>query len=102
MEHDEKRDHQDVLLFETPVGVAPSPPLVLYIVSLFDVPMSAGERVDGDALLVRPPGASDASLVATVIGCRESALPSLKEQGASWSVRQISTIDGYRLRFEAN
>ena len=52
MDRDETRHRHDTLLYEKPVGVTATPPLVLYIVSLYDVPTSGGKRVDGDALLV--------------------------------------------------
>jgi hypothetical protein len=117
MERYEARERDDVLLFESPTGIsasfnheptmrsapaAPEPVRVLYVVSLYGVYNHKGERIDGDALIVRAPDLPDRILLATVLGCTDSELPHLLDQGGTWSIRQISSIDGYRLRFEPN
>lgn len=107
----------DVLICESPSGLgvlasltssSPIPPvtsapsLVLYVISLFGVHNSRGELIDGDALIVRPPGQPEHSLLAAVLGCGEAELPVLLDRGGTWAVRMITSIDGYRLRFEPN
>ena len=37
-----------------------------------------------------------------VLGCTEPALQALLNQGGTWAIRQIQSIDGYRLHFEPN
>ena len=114
MDQYEPRERDDVLLYEspsglidivqpTPVAVAPAnPALVLYVISLFGVHNQRGERIDGDALIVRAPDQPEHSLLAAVLGCTESDLQTLLDQGGTWAIRQIKSIDGYRLRFESN
>jgi hypothetical protein len=109
----EPRERDDVLLYETPTGltgfalptIAPQPEpvaldLVLYVISLFGVHNQTGDRIDGDALIVRAPNQPDNALLAAVLGCTEPELPVLLNKGGTWAIRQIKTIDGYRLRFE--
>jgi|GEM_PF-6552492 len=111
----ESRERDDVLLYELPSGLTgvapvvaapavppPAPELTLYVVSLFGVQNHSGDRVDGDALIVRTPDQPDATLLAAVLGCTEQDLPVLLDKGGSWAIRQIKSIDGYRLRFESN
>ena len=109
----EARERDDVLLFESPSGLpsiapltaSPAPAaldLVLYVISLFGVQNQRGERIDGDALIVRAPNQPDNVLLAAVLGCAEPELPALLEHGGTWAIRQIRSIDGYRLRFEAS
>jgi hypothetical protein len=117
MERYEARERDDILLFESPTGISVStedapaaqttpgvaePVRVLYVVSLYGVYNHKGERIDGDALIVRAPNLPDRTLLAAVLGCTDSELPHLLDQGGTWSIRQISSIDGYRLRFEPN
>jgi hypothetical protein len=109
----EPRERDDVLLYETPTGLTgfalptvvsqPEPvalDLVLYVISLFGVHNQTGDRIDGDALIVRAPNQPDNALLAAVLGCTEPELPVLLNKGGTWAIRQIKTIDGYRLRFE--
>ena len=109
----ESRERDDVLLHELPSGLTsrqprmtvvlpptPAPELMLYVVSLFGVENHNGERIDGDALIVRAPDQPDSVLLAAVLGCTEQDLPALLDKGGSWAIRQIRTIDGYQLRFE--
>ncbi len=114
MDQHEPRERDDVLLYELPSGlidniqqslvsVPPaSPSLVLYVVSLFGVHNHRGECIDGDALVVRSPDLPESELLSTVLGCTESALQTLLDQGGTWAIRQIESIDGYRLHFEPN
>lgn len=117
MDQYEPRERDDILLFESPTGLAAltglipaapvaaaptAPALVLYVVSLFGVHNRQGERIDGDALIVRAPNQSDRSLLAAALGCVEAELPALLDRGGTWAVRSITSIDGYRLRFEPN
>ena len=113
MDRYEARERDDVLLGESPTGlgavanralanVVPVPDVVLYVISLFGVHNHQGEKIDGDALVVRPPDQSERSLLAAVLGCVEAELPALLDRGGTWAVRKITSIDGYRLRFEPN
>jgi len=117
MERFEASERDDVLVCESPIGIgvladdaasmldrpaASAPPLVLYVISLFGVHNSRGEQIDGDALIVRPTGQPERSLLAAVLGCAEAELPALLDRGGTWAVRMITSIDGYRLRFEPN
>ncbi len=110
------RDEHDVLLYEFPSGINAAsgpiattdseppahPPRVLYVISLFNVYNSKGEKIDGDALVVRPPHQPERKVLASVLGCDEADLPSLLDRGGTWAVRQIESIDGYRLIFDPN
>ncbi|HYI16687.1 MAG TPA: hypothetical protein VEX37_14915 [Thermomicrobiales bacterium] len=110
----ESRERDDVLLHESPAGlidtdqcapIAGSPAtaaLVLYVVSLFGVHNQRGERIDGDTLIVRAPDQPERALLADVLGCTDLGLQTLLDQGGTWSIRQIKSIDGYRLHFEPN
>ena len=110
----ESRERDDVLLYESPSGLidivqpvpvaaAPATPsLVLYVISLFGVHNQTGERIDGDALIVRSPDQPERALLAAVLGCTEPGLQALLDQGGTWAIRQIKSIDGYNLRFEPN
>ena len=115
MEQQLSRERDDVLLFESPSGlaemarasrVAPTvdpgqpPALVLYVVSLFGVHNHRGERIDGDALIVRAPNQPEREVLAAVLGCTESQLQPLLDRGGTWAIRQITAIDGHRLHFE--
>lgn len=115
MDRYEAIERDDVLLCETPTGldaiasvtaakavVPAAPNLVLYVISLFGVHNSKGELIDGDALIVRPPDQTERSLLAAVLGCVEAELPTLLDRGGTWAVRKVTSIDGYRLRFEPN
>ena len=114
MDQYQPRERDDVLLFESPSGLADAvqpaplavsqttPDLVLYVVSLFGVHNQRGERIDGDALVVRPLDQPDRTLLAAVLGCPEPDLQPLLDQGGTWAIRQIQSIDGYRLHFEPN
>lgn len=114
MDQYQPRERDDVLLFESPTGltdtVQPAPlsvsrtttDLVLYVVSLFGVHNERGEQIDGDALIVRAPDQSERALLAAVLGCTEPDLQPLLDQGGTWAIRQIKSIDGYRLHFEPN
>lgn len=112
MDQYQPRERDDVLLYESPSGLIdvvqpahvavspPSPDLVLYVISLFGVRNQRGERIDGDALIVRGPNQPERALLAAVLGCTEPDLQALLDQGGTWAIRQIQSIDGYRLRFE--
>lgn len=114
MDRYEPRERDDVLLYESPSGLAgltslapvidaaPAPALVLYVISLFGIHNQQGERIDGDALIVRAPDQPDRSLLAAVLGCAESELTTLLGRGGTWAIRKITSIDGYRLSFEAS
>jgi hypothetical protein len=114
MDQYQPRERDDVLLFESPSGltdaVQPMPlavtrttqDLVLYVVSLFGVHNNRGERIDGDALVVRPNDQPERTVLAAVLGCPEPDLQPLLDQGGTWAIRQIQSIDGYRLHFEPN
>jgi hypothetical protein len=115
MDNDASREHDDILLYEAPSGLygraepatagptAPSEPaLVLYVISLFGVHNRRGERIDGDALVVRAPDLPEPKLLAAALDCADAELPALLDRGGSWAVRQIKSIDGYRLHFEPN
>lgn len=117
MDRFEASERDDVLLYESPIGLGaladlppaaslattdPAPPLVLYVISLYGVHNWQGERIDGDALIVRPSDQPERSLLAAVLGCVEAELSALLGRGGSWAVRKITSIDGYRLRFEPN
>ena len=108
------REEHDVLLYESPSGINAAsghvattdtalpahPPRVLYVISLFNVYNSKGEKIDGDALVVRPPHQPERTILASVLDCDETELPGLLERGGTWAVRQIESIDGYRLIFD--
>ena len=110
-------ERDDILLYETPSGLiniadavpdaqatvaAPVPSLVLYVVSLFGVHNRKGDRIDGDALIVRAPNQPDNVLLAAALNCTNAELPALLDRGGSYAVRQIHAIDGYRLQFVPN
>jgi len=117
MDQHELREHDDILLFESPSGLTgmgrlsriipiassnPTSALVLYVVSLFGVHNRQGEQIDGDAPIVRAPDQPDRSLLAAVLDCTETELPALLDRGGAWTIRQITSIDGYGLRFDPN
>jgi hypothetical protein len=114
MDQYQPRERDDVLLYESPSGltvVAQTTPiaassatsdLVLYVVSLFGVHNHRGERIDGDALVVRAPDQPERALLSSVLGCSEPDLQDLLDRGGTWAIRQIQSIDGYRLHFEPN
>ncbi len=117
MDRHELRERDDILLFESPSGLTdtgrrsqvipiassnPAPALVLYAILLFGVHNRQGEQIDGDALIVRARDQPDRSLLAAVFGCSETELQPLLDRGGTWAIRQITSIDGYGLRFDPN
>lgn len=116
MDNDTTRERDDILLYEAPSGMtgqavagtgapvttASDTALVLYVVSLFGVHNRRGERIDGDALVVRAPDLPEPAVLAAALDCADAELPALLDRGGAWTVRQIKSIDGYRLHFEPN
>ena len=94
----------DVVVGETAAGLRPvqEDQLVLYAVSLFGVANVHGELLNGDALLVRPRGTSDFVMLSALLGCAIEQLPELLASSGTWSVREVTEIDGHRMRFEPN
>lgn len=74
--------------------------LALYVVSLYNVSSADGELINGDALVVRPRGTPQIQLVASVLGCEPRDIVHLVRMAGTFSVREVSEIDGHRIRFD--
>jgi hypothetical protein len=114
MTRSEAIDARDVLLHERAAGVfegwqqqdthdaiAIDVSLALYVVSLHNVNNVEGELLNGDALLVRRRGTSEAKLLAAILGCEPRQVGDQAGSTGSWSIREVAEIDGHRVRFES-
>jgi hypothetical protein len=92
----------DLVLHESVTGLPGHAPLALFVVSLYGLQRSTGETISGDALMVRPRGTDDLDFLASVLGCAPEDLPGLLTKAGSWSIREVSEIDGHRIRVDPN
>jgi hypothetical protein len=92
----------DIIVSETAAGLyrLDRQTLALFVVSLFGIHNANGQLLNGDALVVRPRGTTETALLAAVLGCSETHVPVLLAGTGSWSTREITQIDGHRLRFD--
>lgn len=93
---------EDIILSESAAGLrrGENPDLTLYVISLFGIRNAAGDLLNGDALLVRPRGTADITMLAAILGCAEEHVLKLIAGTGTWTIRPITQIDGHRVRFE--